>query len=365
MSRLESDTAWFDDDNRSVLWDCAATAACSAAGDKDDMNADDPLGSEDEEEESDVEDEGSEEGSGSGSDDEEGGRLLKATLEARQAARAAGDHPLQQSFRAAAAQLLEKYGTASEQQQKKHGKKKGDQKLSRNQTAEAQGEINEEEDSEAEAAAEEEDEDSEQGSELVDSEADKESAGEDEEEQESGADSPQSAAAQTERLRTDRQNTHAEAQSSGHQHDTLHHDPSPEEADDLPYTIAAPSTYAAFAQLVTGHSPAKLRLIVQRIRACNAIALATDNRRKLQASLTPIGLSRLLATGDFMQNSALQLVACQMHQACNITPALRTGLAKRHSFVYHVHTHCSSPGENVKPISMHPTRRKTASNKQD
>jgi len=94
----------------------------------------------------------------------------------------------------------------------------------------------------------------------------------------SDSDSPAATAAQASQQSSERQKAHAEAQGSGQSHDGI-----PEETDDIPFTIAAPSSYAAFAQLVQGHSPSKLRLIIQRIRVCNAIALATDNRRKLQA----------------------------------------------------------------------------------
>ena len=120
--------------------------------------------------------------------------------------------------------------------------------------------------------------------------SDSDSDDEDEQSGESseGPKSPQSPVAQTERQtvrqRSDRQTAHAEAQSSGLPHVTLNHEPAVGDVDDIPYTIAAPSSYAAFAQLVKGHSAGKLGLIIQRIRACNAIALATDNRRKLQAS---------------------------------------------------------------------------------
>ena len=55
-----------------------------------------------------------------------------------------------------------------------------------------------------------------------------------------------------------------------------------DDSDDIPFTIEAPTTYHAFAKLVQGRSVAQLQTIVQRVRACNAIALATDNRRKLQ-----------------------------------------------------------------------------------
>ncbi len=110
-----------------------------------------------------------------------------------------------------------------------------------------------------------------------DQSGDSEPAGSDSD-SDSDSDSPAATAAQASHQSSERQKAHAEAQGSGHLHDVI-----PEETDDIPFTIAAPSSYAAFAQLVQGHSPSKLRLIIQRIGVCNAIALATDNRRKLQA----------------------------------------------------------------------------------
>ena len=222
---------------------------------------------------------------------------MKATLDARQAARAAGDHPLQQSFRAAAAQLLEKYGTAAER------KKKNKNHAVTADKAEEEGEEEEEvQEGDSESDAPEEGhtssaaESSEAGEESSDANQEEEQESDsdsDDEDKQSGASSegpksPQSPVAQTERQterhHSDRQTAHAEAQSSGLPHVTLNHEPAVGDVDDIPYTIAAPSSYAAFAQLVKGHSAGKLGLIIQRIRACNAIALATDNRRKLQAS---------------------------------------------------------------------------------
>lgn len=54
---------------------------------------------------------------------------------------------------------------------------------------------------------------------------------------------------------------------------------------DLPYTIAAPETYEEFARLVAGRPAADLSAAIQRIMACNAVALASQNRRKLQVRL--------------------------------------------------------------------------------
>ena len=258
------------------------------------MTVEDPLGSDEGEEGSeDEEDAVSEGGSGSESgeeidgDEEESGKLLKATLEARQAARAAGNHPLQQSFRAAAAQLLEKYATAGQKKKRKdkeHGpvgvnSKGGD--LNEEQGSgdqELMEEEAEEEESEGESAAGSSEE--EEGSDVS---SDSGSSGVSEDDEQPVHSEQHTAAQLGDAQRTDRQQAHAEAQSSGQAHVNLAD--ADDSVDDIPYTIAAPSSYAAFAQLAEGQSPARLGLIIRRIRACNAIALATDNRRKLQASI--------------------------------------------------------------------------------
>ena len=58
-----------------------------------------------------------------------------------------------------------------------------------------------------------------------------------------------------------------------------------EVSEELPYTIAAPESYEEFAALVAGRSAADLSAAIQRIMACNSLALASDNRRKLQVRL--------------------------------------------------------------------------------
>lgn len=262
----------------------------SAAADKDHMTVEDPLGSDEEEGGSEDEEE---DGSGSGSeeeddhdDDEDSGQLLKATLEARQAARAAGDHPLQQSFRAAAAQLLEKYATADKKKTKR--KTKEQDPVSEKEDLGVEQGIQDEAEEEEEEGEEEEEE----------SEAIGTAESTEEDEQDADSDSGSSGVSEDEAppaesgeaelgdaQRMDRQQAHAAAQSSGQSHAGLAL--ADDDVDDIPYTIAAPSSYAAFAQLAQGQGPARLALIIRRIRACNAIALATDNRRKLQASISP------------------------------------------------------------------------------
>lgn len=263
-----------------------------AAADKSNMTVEDPLGSDEEEEGSEDEEDGESDGAtGSESEDNDdgSGKLLKATLEARQAARAAGDHPLQQSFRAAAAQLLEKYATADKKRRKQKGGKdantggQGTPKLDEEEEQQGSEDQAEEEDDDEGEEEEESQDDSAAGSSAEENEQQASSdvgsseVSDDDEEEPKQPPSPN----QTQHgdaQRTDRQKAHAEAQSSAQAH------AGGDMFDDIPYTIPAPSSYAAFAQLAGGQGPTRLGLIIQRIRACNALALATDNRRKLQAS---------------------------------------------------------------------------------
>ena len=51
---------------------------------------------------------------------------------------------------------------------------------------------------------------------------------------------------------------------------------------ELAFTYEAPTTHAEFLSLVDGRSASELTAVIERICACNAIALAPDNRQKLQ-----------------------------------------------------------------------------------
>lgn len=55
-----------------------------------------------------------------------------------------------------------------------------------------------------------------------------------------------------------------------------------QELDTLPYVIDAPQTLPEFRKLVDGRPIQDLETAVQRIRKCNAISLAAENRRKMQ-----------------------------------------------------------------------------------
>ncbi len=52
---------------------------------------------------------------------------------------------------------------------------------------------------------------------------------------------------------------------------------------DISYTPPVPESHEAFAALVAGRPPADVVLLVARIRAANAAALNSENRRKMQA----------------------------------------------------------------------------------
>ena len=51
---------------------------------------------------------------------------------------------------------------------------------------------------------------------------------------------------------------------------------------ELPFTYGAPATHAEFLGLVDERSATEMGAVIERICACNAIALAPDNRQKLQ-----------------------------------------------------------------------------------
>ena len=56
----------------------------------------------------------------------------------------------------------------------------------------------------------------------------------------------------------------------------------PAAADELPFVFDAPATHADFARWVDGRAPDELSAVITRICACHAIALAPENRRKMQ-----------------------------------------------------------------------------------
>ena len=60
-------------------------------------------------------------------------------------------------------------------------------------------------------------------------------------------------------------------------------------SQDLAFSIEAPESYEDFASLVAGRSAMDLSTAIQRIMACSAVALAAQNRRKLQARLCALG----------------------------------------------------------------------------
>ena len=95
------------------------------------------------------------------------------------------------------------------------------------------------------------------------------------------------------------------------------------EADgsDVPFTLPAPETYEAFRLLVEGRSPQHLALVVQRICAFNATALAAENRRKMQvrqACLRPIAqTSRQAHSPDLCPTAVCaRVVPCSSNERC-------------------------------------------------
>jgi nucleolar protein 14 len=60
---------------------------------------------------------------------------------------------------------------------------------------------------------------------------------------------------------------------------------------ELPFVIDAPQTLELFRAIVDGRSDAELALAVERIRACNSVNLAAENRRKMQVRKTRLFVS--------------------------------------------------------------------------
>jgi nucleolar protein 14 len=205
------------------------------------------------------EDEGEEDEGEEGDEGGDAGDPLSA-LDARRRARAGGDHPLQAAFREQAARLAAKYGV---------------------EVAGGSGSGSEDEGEEGEDEDEEGEEEGESGS--GEGEEDGGSGGEEEEDEEAGGSSSGSeeeeadAAAARQRAGKDAAAAPPKARSGAAAA------PPPLEGPlDLPFTIPVPQRYEAFAALVGGRPPEELALAISRIRAFNAAALATDNKRQLQ-----------------------------------------------------------------------------------
>ena len=251
-------------------------------------------------------------------------------LQAQQAARAAGAHLLQQSLRAASAALLRKHGVAGaageradvaepksssggEDEKNEEGSEEEEDASEEAESEEAGGSeegVSEEENEEEECDESEGDEEeleelgqtatagarggpggsaadtAEPGgsraaaagsAEAESSEEEEEEEGEEEQEQEQGSEQEQ----KERELHARRASSHA-ATTAGK--DTkLESDPSRDpDAAALPYTLGLPASYEEFAALVAGRSATELGAAVARIRACNAAALLSDGRRRLQ-----------------------------------------------------------------------------------
>jgi nucleolar protein 14 len=62
------------------------------------------------------------------------------------------------------------------------------------------------------------------------------------------------------------------------------------EAEELPFVISAPESLGEFRGLVDHRSTEDLGVAIQRIRTCNAISLAAENRKKMQVCLYFVGI---------------------------------------------------------------------------
>jgi hypothetical protein len=213
------------------------------------------------------------ESSEGGSDD--GAAVTAANaLEARRQAAAAGDHPLQQAFRDAAARLAAKHGVEVPQQED-HSEDEGEDEGE--DGSEGEREEGSEGDSDAELGSEqqegaEEGSGSEEGSESEQPESESADADNDQQQQqEEQVPHPTKALKQQQRQQQQEPSSKAAAVEL-------------EGPLDLSFTPAVPETYQEFVGLVGGRPAGQLLLAIQRIRTFNKAALATDSKRKLQAS---------------------------------------------------------------------------------
>lgn len=227
--------------------------------------------------------------------------ILGTRVQARQAARAAGGHPLQQSLRAASAALLRKYGAGGTRAGAEEGREEleeGEEEESEEveeelgskgvrASADSEGEEGDGEEEELETEEEEDEEDglggegSRRSAELEGAEGSK--GGEDEGGEEDGLEgedvNPKGPTLQARRA------SGAKATSSSAAAVAPNPNKTPTAGDPvaaLPFTLALPGSYEEFAGLVAGRPAAELREAVARIRACNAAALMAGGRRRLQ-----------------------------------------------------------------------------------
>ena len=190
-----------------------------------------------------------------GSDDGRGGL---SALDTRRQARAAGHHPLQESFKAASAALLAKYG-----------QKAGNLPLAEDEEV-AEGSEGEEDGPGSSGSKEE----GESGSEE---EKKPGSSGEEEEESSSGQEDSEEPPAQTKQQAAEpkqpqQQQPRAAAGANLAGGFAL----------DLPYTPSLPASYEELAAAAAGLGPRDLGELVRRMRVCHLAQLSTDNRKSAQ-----------------------------------------------------------------------------------
>lgn len=167
----------------------------------------------------------------------------------------------QDSFRAEAAKLLAKYGIASAKPSRKQ------------QQSESEDEEGEDEDCEGDEGESQEGEegDSQDGSEEGSEEG--ESGSEEDEQAEEEQPHP------SKKAKTTTTPAQPKAALSASAVDPVAVAAASRE---LPFIIPIPVSYEKFAALVAGRAPPELTMAIQRIRVCNAPALAADSKRKLQ-----------------------------------------------------------------------------------
>ena len=197
--------------------------------------------------------------------------ILGTRVQARQAARAAGGHPLQQSLRAASAALLRKYGAGGSRAGAEEGREESEE-----------GEEEEGEEAEEELGSEGVRASADSEGEEGDGEEEELETEEEEEEEDGlgGEDvNPKGPTLQARRASGAKATSSSAAAVAPNPNKTS---TAGDPVAALPFTLALPGSYEEFAGLVAGRPAAELREAVARIRACNAAALMAGGRRRLQ-----------------------------------------------------------------------------------
>ncbi len=221
----------------------------------------------------------------SDNDDGDGGSPVDA-LTQRRRARAAGDHPLQSSFRAASAALLIKHGVAPTKQAARDLARVARAQHSTHGVRDGAGMSEEEEEGSGDEEEEEEgsgdsgSDDGEEGVQVEEEDAQVTSSQEEGDEDEEGDTEEEETEEEEEQGREEKQ------QPTRHQNTKQPARPQPTieltGPLELPYTLQLPEDFEGYMKLVHARTGDDVYHIIQRLRTSNAALLMQDNRRGMQ-----------------------------------------------------------------------------------